>query len=554
MLLRKTLLLLCTFALLVHAEERRISVERLADLNIPRSGHQTLLVGNTVYVFGGHTSGFVPTNTAEYYEDDTWHVLQMTYPHDHGLCQPLSTGKVLLAAGHEKPLGIGHTFTVELFDPAKRTFEGYGCMVKKRFFPSSALLADGRVLISGNALEEDCMEVFDGSRQNCFVKQVARVRCIPLIFPIDVDDALVIGSIDSLMALRPDSVVVDRLKGDAPHIPLFDEWYPLSILLPHPAEDSRISADGDVHYAYLLPVFNKQSHQAAIARLEACDVQLLPTDSVVPMQHEGSDIEWFTSFIVNRRKHCGYMMGRDSRFHLYLLAVDYAKHPAHLTFYTTDVQDSLPWGSPVLLPDGDLLLVGGITDNNFTPFSSVLRFRMGNPGEQMAQATHWWIWVMLGIVLVLGSGVTTWKVRRRKPRLSDGVGATGDSASGLSRTVGEELMARICEQVEQRKMYLDSSLKVADVAAVVGTNSRYVSDCIKASRGCAFSQFVNNYRIEHSKRLLLHQPDTKITSVALQSGFANETSFFRTFKSMTGMTPREWVAQQQEHASLEPAT
>ena len=545
MQLRKTSLLLCIFAaLLVHAEERRISVERLTDLNIPRSGHQTLLVGNTVYVFGGHTSGFVPTNTAEYYEDGEWHVLQMTYPHDHGLCQPLSTGKVLLAAGHEKSLGIGQTFTVELFDPVTRTFEGYGCMEKKRFFPSSALLADGRVLISGNALEEDCMEVFDGTRQNRFVKQVTRASSIPLIFPIDVNDALVIGSMDSLMALRSDTVVVDRLKGDAPHIPLFDEWYPLSILLPHPAEDSRISADGDVHYTYLLPVFNKKSHQAAIARLEGCDVQLLPTDSVVPMQHEGSDIEWFTSFIVNRRKHCGYMMGRDAHFHLYLLAVDYARHPAHLTFYTTEVQDSLPWGTPVLLPDGDLLLAGGLTDNNFTPFSTVLRFRMGTFEDQEAQTNYWWFWLLLGTVFVLGIGVAVWIFKRRKPHLPVEANATEDSSSEPSKTVGDELMARICEQMEQQKMYLDSSLKVADVAAVVGTNSRYVSDCIKASHGCAFSQFVNNYRIEHSKRLLLQQPDTKITSVALQSGFANETSFFRTFKSMTGMTPREWVAQQ----------
>ena len=422
-------------------------------------------------------------------------------------------------------------------------------MEKKRFFPSSALLADGRVLISGNALEEDCMEVFDGSRQNRFVKQVTRVRCNPLIFPIAADDALVIGCLDSLMALRPDSVVVDRLKGDAPHIPLFDEWYPMYVLLPHPAEDSRISADGDEHYTYLLPVFNKQSQQAAIARLEGCDVQLLPTDSVVPMQYEGSDIEWFTSFIVNRRKHCGYMMGRDTCFHLYVLEVDYAKQPAHLTFHTTELQDTIPYGTPVLLPDGDLLLVGGHTDNNFAPFATALRLHMGTVEAQEAQAGHWWFWLLLGTVFVLVIGVAVWIFRSRKPHLPVDTNAAEDSTSETSNKSGEELMARICEQVEQRKMYLDCSLKVADVAAVVGTNSRYVSDCIKASRGCTFTQFVNNYRIEQGKRLLLQQPDAKITSVALQSGFANETSFFRTFKSMTGMTPREWVAQQNEMKS-----
>jgi AraC-like DNA-binding protein len=272
------------------------------------------------------------------------------------------------------------------------------------------------------------------------------------------------------------------------------------------------------------------------------------------MQHEGSDIEWFTSFIVNRRKHCGYMLGRDTCFHLYVLAVDYAKQPAHLTFHTTDKQDTIPYGTPVLLHDGDLLLVGGHTDNNFAPFATVLRLHMGTVEAQEAQASHWWFWLLLGTVFVLGIGVAVWIFKSRKPHSPVDTNAAEDSSSEPSKTVGDELMARICEQVEQRKMYLDCSLKVADVAAVVGTNSRYVSDCIKASRGCTFTQFVNNYRIEQGKRLLLQQPDAKITSVALQSGFANETSFFRTFKSMTGMTPREWVAQQQEHASLETAT
>ena len=48
----------------------KIEVERLADLNTPRTGHATLCVGGEMVVAGGHTTGFVPTATAEYYADD----------------------------------------------------------------------------------------------------------------------------------------------------------------------------------------------------------------------------------------------------------------------------------------------------------------------------------------------------------------------------------------------------------------------------------------------------------------------------------------------------
>ena len=56
---------------------KKVQVERLPDLNIPRSGGHMLVINDIPYVFGGHTSGFVPTPTAEYFEDGEWHVLPM---------------------------------------------------------------------------------------------------------------------------------------------------------------------------------------------------------------------------------------------------------------------------------------------------------------------------------------------------------------------------------------------------------------------------------------------------------------------------------------------
>ena len=101
-------------------------------------------------------------------------------------------------------------------------------------------------------------------------------------------------------------------------------------------------------------------------------------------------------------------------------------------------------------------------------------------------------------------------------------------------------MQQICQLMDEESLYLDSNLKIADVATRLGTNVSYVSACINQQRGCSFTQFVNSYRVNSAKQLLQQHPDAKITEIWVASGFANETSFFRTFKAVTGMTPSEW--------------
>ena len=53
-------------------------------------------------------------------------------------------------------------------------------------------------------------------------------------------------------------------------------------------------------------------------------------------------------------------------------------------------------------------------------------------------------------------------------------------------------------------------------------------------------------RIDYAQKLMLEHPEMKTSTVGEASGFANETSFFRTFKSVAGMTPREWMQSQTE--------
>ena len=63
----------------------KIEVERLPDMNIPRSAHSVFCVNGEVTVVGGHTTNFIPTATAEYYRDGQWHLVETAFPHDNGI-------------------------------------------------------------------------------------------------------------------------------------------------------------------------------------------------------------------------------------------------------------------------------------------------------------------------------------------------------------------------------------------------------------------------------------------------------------------------------------
>lgn len=115
----------------------------------------------------------------------------------------------------------------------------------------------------------------------------------------------------------------------------------------------------------------------------------------------------------------------------------------------------------------------------------------------------------------------------------------------------EELIQRICQVMDKEQLYLRSDLKLQDVAVRLGTNSSYVSECINSVKGQSFSQFVNTYRVRHAQVQLRQLTDVKIAIIATESGFNSEATFFRNFKAVTGMTPREWLNAQLPSPSLQ---
>ena len=535
--------------------EVKIEAERLSDLTIPRAGHELFCVNGEYVVAGGHTHGFVPTPTAEYYKDGKWQVIQMVYSHDFGTSVVLTSGNVLLAGGCEQNIGVGQTFTAELYDPVSHTFNGFGSMDQKRTLASALEIDSGKVVIAGNWYHQDGIELFDGKRTFSYVKDMTVQGSNPYIFRIAEDDVLIINN----WGIKGDTILtqtVDRLKGDSILIPLFETWHP-KIVGQHRDAESFIGDETKGLFAYLLPV-EDSTRQMAIAKVENGTFSLLPTVCPVPMQSQWEEIEYTTHIIVDQQAGRGYLMGISNDFRNapekpyrdYILCIAYThatEEGAPLTLYYTDPIDGAIANAPVLTGDGNLLMTGGFYNgSNFDPSAAVYLLHLGQRPEPTKGSNRLWlVSLILAVLVVVAIFLYYWKKRSPIPLGTDLPEANESEPEVIVNDPegAKALMDRICQLLEEQKLYQNSELKVTDIAAALGSNRRFISDCINSQRGCSFTQFINGYRIDHAKRILRQDPNKKIADVYMEAGFANEQSFFRTFKAITGMTPSEWKAQ-----------
>ena len=536
----------------------KMNVERLPDLNIPRASHQLFCINGEYVVAGGHTDGFVPTPTAEYFKGDRWHLMQMVYNHDFGCSVMLKSGKVLLAGGCPEPLGIGQSFVAEMYDPVDHTFNGFACMDQKRAGASALEMDNGNVVIAGNWYHDDAIELFDGKTTFTHMKGTTVERTSPYIFLTAHDDAIIFGGFnnkgDSL-----DSSIADRLRDVPVSIPLFQQWHPFGCNTKRSAENFIGNIAKNI-YDYLVPVRNS-SGQVAIAKVHNGNATLLPTLCPVPMTTQWGDIEYYSSVIADQKLERAYLMGRNADISTYpekglrhyVLRIDYAEateqKPASLTLYYTDPMHDVPDYTPTLTPDGQLLLAGGLTTalSNFMPSRHTYLLHFGdNQTSIMKNTGHnlslWWL-APLAAAIGVAISVLTRKYRQLKASTQDKVPMATTSIS--NENPATDLMHSINELMEHEKLYLNSELKVNDIAKIFHVHRNDISACINSQTGYTFAQYINRYRIDYAKELMRCEPNKKISQIWIESGFGSEQTFFKAFRAATGMSPKEWITQKQ---------
>lgn len=106
------------------------------------------------------------------------------------------------------------------------------------------------------------------------------------------------------------------------------------------------------------------------------------------------------------------------------------------------------------------------------------------------------------------------------------------------------LFKRYAEEVniwfEKEKPYLNDDLRLTDLQRVFPISRSYLSQLFNKELGMSFSDYVNQFRVEESKRLMDAEPLASIQDIAERSGFHSISTFRRAFTKHTGIIPSEY--------------
>ncbi len=124
--------------------------------------------------------------------------------------------------------------------------------------------------------------------------------------------------------------------------------------------------------------------------------------------------------------------------------------------------------------------------------------------------------------------------------------------SSLKGVKSLELYERLRRLMVSERPYLDPHLNLPQLAAMLDTNTKYLSQVVNYHYGNNLQQFVNVYRVADAKRRLIEGEHSNLTYYAIGQlcGFKNKSTFYKVFKKITEYTPHELVLQSRRRKPL----
>lgn len=117
-------------------------------------------------------------------------------------------------------------------------------------------------------------------------------------------------------------------------------------------------------------------------------------------------------------------------------------------------------------------------------------------------------------------------------------------ASNTPLEKGAEMLERVESAMQEQQLYKQPSLKLKDLAKATGLQTHLLSRLLNEVYPHGFATYVHEKRIEEAKKLIRSETNYTLEGIGYESGFNSKSSFYATFKKLTGYTPAEYKSRE----------
>ncbi len=138
--------------------------------------------------------------------------------------------------------------------------------------------------------------------------------------------------------------------------------------------------------------------------------------------------------------------------------------------------------------------------------------------------------------------VTQKNVPEKESALSSEADSKYKSSSLKDDTRIKEIADLLIKHLESSKVYLDPGLNLMDVSRQLGINYKYISQAINHNFNKNFISLISEYRVNEAKQMIVNPENDNYTIEAIGElcGFQSKSTFYTTFKKVTGQTPMQF--------------
>jgi AraC-like DNA-binding protein len=114
--------------------------------------------------------------------------------------------------------------------------------------------------------------------------------------------------------------------------------------------------------------------------------------------------------------------------------------------------------------------------------------------------------------------------------------------SALANDSAEIYLKKLQKYMQTKKPYLDSNLTLPELANKLSLSVHHLSQVINEKLNQNFFEFINHYRVDEAKKMLV-DPTRKhltIAAIGFEAGFNSNSSFNAVFKKTTKVTPSQF--------------